>query len=228
MQAVTYWQQAVEKSGIFRDEILANAVRETVRFPAAQAAWGRYVESHPQLLLTYAQLLPEVYQEYYYRRWWKLRGGARDLTPSEFQRFYALAAHWGSREDFAEWSKHHSADGVRDYRQWATLLHQWGDDDRAWQMISLKVMEPSFPAVPSTIPRGVLETTWRTSPEDIVNAQHLALVRRRAGDQAGSDEIITTVANAKDAPPWFVEKAAWILARAGRKDEALDLLLRPR
>ena len=227
MQAVTYWQQAVEKGGIHRDDVLAMAVQETARFPAAQSAWGRYVEAHPQLLLAYARLVPEAYGPYYYGRWWKLRSGAPDLTPAELRNFYVLAARWGNREDFEEWAKHHAADGVRDYRQWAALLHGWGEDDRAWQMMSLKVMEPSFPAAPPTVPRAVLENVWRTTPENVVNAQQLALVRQRAGEQTDSDEIVITVANGENAPPWFVNKAAWILARGGRTGEAVDLLLRP-
>ncbi len=85
-----------------------------------------------------------------------------------------------------------------------------------------------FPVAPPTVRRGVLETTWRTTPENVVNAQQLALVRQRAGEQAGSDEIIVTVAHGENAPPWFVDKAAWILARAGRTGEAVELLLRPR
>ena len=228
MQAVAYWQQAVERGGIHRDEILIMAVQETARFPAAQAAWGHYVEAHPQLLLTYAQLVPETAGPYYYGRWWKLRASAPDLTPAELQNFYALAARWGHREDFEEWAQHHAADGVRDYRQWAALLRGWGEDDRAWQMMSLKVMEPSFPVTPPTVSRGVLENIWRTAPENVVNAQQLALVRQRAGEQADSDEIIIAVANGENAPPWFVDKAAWLLARAGRTGEAVDLLLRPR
>jgi hypothetical protein len=144
------------------------------------------------------------------------------------QNFYILARRWEKREDFEEWAKHHAADGVRDFRQWASLLHGWGEDDRAWQLMSIKVAEPSFPIAPPNVPRGVLETTWRRTPENAVNAQQLALVRQRAGEQADSDEIIITVANGENAPPWFVDKAAWILARAGRRGEAVDLLLRPR
>jgi hypothetical protein len=85
-----------------------------------------------------------------------------------------------------------------------------------------------FPSAPPTVPRGLLETAWRTTPGNVVNAQQLAFVRQRAGEQAGSDEIIIAVAKGEDAPPWFVDKAAWILARAGRTGEAVDLLLRPR
>jgi hypothetical protein len=117
---------------------------------------------------------------------------------------------------------------VRDYLQWAALYHTWGQDDRAWQILATKVGEPAFPAAVSTVPRDMLESTWRMRPENVVNAQQLALVRQRAGEQTESDEIIIIVANGENPPPWFVHKAAWILARSGRTAEAVDLILRPR
>jgi O-antigen ligase len=224
--ALGYWQEAVQRGGIHRDEILRTAVQETMRFPAAQAAWGRYVEAHPELLLAYAQGLPETMGRYYFGRWWKLRSSSADLTPSELRDFYKLAARWGNREDFEEWAHSHSALGVRDYRQWAALLHAWGEDDRAWQLLSIKLAEPSFPNVTLTTPRDRMERTWVKLPENVLNAQQLALARLRDGEMDESNEIVITVAQGKNAPQWFVEKAAWILARANRTKEAVELLLR--
>jgi len=186
------------------------------------------VEEHPHLLLFYAQSVPEAMGKYYYGRWWKLRGQAAELPPSELQSYYALTLRWGNREDFEEWAQHHAALGVRDYQQWAALWHAWGEDQRAWQLLALKVPEPAFPNIPPSVPREVLETTWRTKPENLVNAQQLAFARKQAGDQEGSDEIIVTVANEQNAPPWFVQKAAWILGNSGHADEAVELLLRAR
>jgi len=176
----------------------------------------------------YAQIVPEQFGAYYYGRWWKLRANAPDLSATELQSFYILAARWGNKEDFEDWSKRHAAEGVRDYRQWAALWHTWGEDDRAWKLLSIKVGEPSFPNMSTTIPREVLENAYRLKPENVVNAQQLAMVLRHDGKQAESDEIIITVANGENPPPWFVDKAAWVLAAAGRPGEAVDLLLRPR
>jgi hypothetical protein len=49
-----------------------------------------------------------------------------------------------------------------------------------------------------------------------------------AGDKAASDEVILAVARGAGPPPWFVDKAAWVLAHAGRTREAVALLLQPR
>ncbi|EDY21609.1 O-antigen polymerase [Chthoniobacter flavus Ellin428] len=225
--AFGYWEQAIDRGGIHRDEILGMAVQETAKSPMAQSAWGSYVEAHPQLLLAYAQVVPETFGAYYYGRWWKLRADADDLTADELKSFYALVARWGNRDDFDAWAKRHAAIGARDYQQWAGLYHVWGDDDHAWQLLSIKQSEPAFPPGEPTTPRAVLENTWRTRPENVVNAQQLAQVLLQAGEKSASDDIIVTVASSENPPPWFVNKAAWILARNGRAGDAVDLLLRP-
>jgi O-antigen ligase len=228
MMALPYWQQSVARGGIHRDEILADALQETGASPLARAAWGRYAEANPHLLLTYARLVPLPQAGYYYGRWWKQRAQAPDLSPGEIRDFYALAARWGSREQLDEWMARHTAWESRDYHDWAALLHAWGDDARAWQLLTTHTAEPAFPAKAPSIPRPQLETTWRISPQNLVNAQQLAQVRDSVGDDAGRDEILLTVAAAEKAPPWFVEKAAHVLARQGRVSEAVALLLRPR
>jgi len=225
--AFGYWEQAIDRGGIHRDEILGMAVQETAKSPMAQSAWGSYVEAHPQLLLAYAQVVPETFGAYYYGRWWKLRATADDLTPDELKSFYILAARWGNRDDFDAWARRHAAIGAHDYPQWAGLYHVWGDDDHAWQLLSIKLSEPSFPPGHPTTPLAMLENTWRTRPENVVNAQQLAQVLLQAGDKSASDDIIVTVASSENPPPWFVNKAAWILARNGRTGDAVDLLLRP-
>lgn len=226
--AVNYWQQAVERGGIHRDEILATAVRETARFSNAQSTWGRYAEAHPQFILAYAQTLPEPQARYYFGRWWKLRANAGDLTEAELQGLYTLAGRWGTLGDFQEWAKNHAALGVRDYRQWAGLLHGWGADEQAWQLLSPKVPEPAFPDTTPNVSRETLEKAWRAKQDSVVTAQQLAQLRLQAGDKDGSDEIIIGVANGENPPPWFVDKAAWLLARGGRMDDAVELALRPR
>ncbi len=226
--AVGYWQQAVERGGIHRDEILATAVRETARFSNAQSIWGRYAEAHPEFLLAYAQTQPEQRARYYFGRWWKLRANAADLSDVELQSLYTLAPKLGNLEDFQEWAKNHAASGLRDYRQWAALLHGWGADEQAWQILSLKVPEPAFPAAVPNVSREMLEKAWRIKQDNVVTAQQLAQLRLQAGDKDGSDEIIIEVANSEKAPPWFIDKAAWLFARGGRMDDAVELLLRPR
>jgi O-antigen ligase len=225
--ALQYWQEAIERGGIHRDEILREAVQETQRFPAAQTAWGNYVEAHPELLLAYAQVVPESMGEYYYRRWWKLRGESpADLTPGELKAFYVLALRWGNHDDFEQWTRHHSSLSITDYKEWAACLRGWGEDNDAWKILALKTPEPSFPSgVPSDM-RERLEATWRSSPDNVVNAQQLASVLRKAGDEMASDEVVITVAEHENPPAWFRNKAAWILSRSGHYGEAVDLLLK--
>jgi len=227
IMSLPYWQMSVARSGPYREEILGNAYRETGASPLAVATWGRYAEANPQLLLAYARLLPETQAGYYFGRWWKLRGQAADLSEGEIRDFYALAGRFGRPEQLDEWMSQRAAWEARDFRHWAALLHTWGGDARAWPLLAAHTAEPAFPGNMSTVPRAQLESTWRTTPQNLVNAQQLAQVRDAAGDLAGRDEILLAVATGEKAPPWFVEKTAHALARQGRIAEAVALLLRP-
>ena len=114
-----------------------------------------------------------------------------------------------------------------DYWKWATLLHGWGDDRSAWDLLSAHNSEPAFPAKPPAAPRTQLEATWHTSPQNIVNAQQLAQVLDTDGETSARDEVLVTVASAPKAPQWFVLKAAHVLAHEGRLKEAVGLLVQP-
>jgi O-antigen ligase len=226
--ALPYWQESVARGGIHRDEILGDALQETGGSPAARAAWGRYAEANPQLLLAYARLVPDMQAGYYYGRWWKQRAHMPDLNPAEVRDFYLLAARWGNREQLDEWMTQRASREPRDFRDWAALLHAWREDDRAWKLLAAHTTEPTFPRNAPTHPRPQLESTWRMNTQNLVNAQQLAQIRDLAGEHAERDEILVAVATSAKAPPWFIDKAAYILARQGRVPEAVSLLLRPR
>ncbi len=224
--AIGYWQRALERCDLHREEVLGIGVRETAEFPTAPLVWGRYVEDNPSLLLAYAQCIPEEAARYYYSIWWQLRGLSADLTRTELEIFYRHATRWGARSQFDDWMRERAAWKDRDYRAWATLLHQWGDDKRAFEMLATHIPEPEFPKNPPTVPRDQMETRWRVAPKNVVNAQHLALVRQQAGETVESDEIILAVARQDNPPPWFVTKAGYIYARMGRHGEGVDAMLR--
>lgn len=224
--AIAYWQQAVERCDLHREEVLVTGVRETARFPVAPLAWGRYVEANPSLLLAYAQCIPVEQARYYYSIWWQERALTADLTKAELELFYGHAAHWGARSQFDEWMRRRASWKDRDYRAWASLLHQWGDEQRAFDLLAERLPEPEFPKSPAPVPRDELETRWRITPKNVVNAQHLALVRRQAGETIQSDEIILAVARQDNAPPWFMIKAGHIYARMGRHGEGVATMLR--
>ncbi|HYR57218.1 MAG TPA: O-antigen ligase family protein [Chthoniobacteraceae bacterium] len=224
--AIGYWQQAVERCDLHREEVLGIGVRETASFPVAPLMWGRFVESNPPLLLAYAQNIPDEQARYFYSIWWQTRGLAAALTPAEIEVFYRNAARWGTRSQFDDWMRERAAWRRRDFRLWASLLHQWGDEQRAFELLSEHIPEPAFPKNAPSVPRELLETKWRNAPKDVVNAQFLALARRMDGDTVQSDEIILAVAQKDNAPPWFALKAGYILARQGRYGEGVATMLR--
>jgi hypothetical protein len=91
----------------------------------------------------------------------------------------------------------------------------------------VKTPEPNFPTSAPLESRERLEATWRAAPDNAVNAQQLASVLQKAGEEAASGEIIITVAEQENPPTWFRNKAAWLLARSGHPGEAVDMLLKP-
>ncbi len=224
--ALGYWQQAVGRGALHRDEVYRMAVRETAASPIAAVSWGRYAEENPRLLLAYAESVPEAQARYYYARWWKDRALTADLDPGETAAFYQNAARWTGRAQFGEWMRRRADWRERDHREWARLLHAWSDETPAWELLAAHTPEPDFPALAANLAREPLEAKWRIAPTNYVNAQQLAAVRARDGEMVLGEDIVLAVAAREDAPWWFVQKAAHILARRARTGEAVALLLK--
>ena len=224
--ALGYWQQAVGRGARHRDEVFRLAVRETAASPIAAAWWGRYAEENPRLLLAYAESVPEAQARYYYARWWKDRALTAELDPGETAAFYQNATRWTGRAQFGEWMRRRADWRDRDRRAWARLLHAWSDETPAWELLAAQTPEPDFPALPANLPREPLEANWRVAPTNFVNAQQLAAVRARDGETVPGEDIVLAVAARDEAPWWFVQKAAHILARRARFGEAVALLLK--
>ncbi len=224
--ALGYWQQAIGRGALHRDDVFRLAVRETAASPIAAATWGHYVEANPRLLLTYAEMVPPEQARYYYALWWKDRALAGELDPGETAAFYRNATRWGGRAQFGEWMRRRADWRARDHREWARLLHAWSDEEPAWELLAAFTPEQDFPALPAALQREPLETKWRNAPANFVNAQKLAALRARAGETEQSEEIVLAVAARDDAPWWFAQKAAHILARRARRGEAVAILLK--
>ena len=224
--AIGYWQQALERCDLHRDEVLGIGVRETAAYPMAPMLWGRYVEANPTLLLAYAKNIPDQQARYFYSVWWQTRALTAALTPGELEIFYRNAAHWGTRTQFDDWMRERADWKRRDYRLWASLLHQWGDQERAFELLAGQMREPEFQITQSRDSREALEMRLRNRPTDYVAAQSLALALRMNGETVQSDEIILAVAQREHAPPWFLMKGGYIYARMGRFGEGVALMLR--
>ncbi len=221
-----YWQIALERAGFRRDELFGRAILETKGLPGADATWAGYAERHPELLLVYAKTVSQDRGREAFERWWQLRADKKKLTQGEIDTFYELVKGWGSPEQIEQWMILHPERRSSEYRQWAHLLHLHGDDQRAWAILESAIPEPSYPPRPPAMPIGRLESTWRLTPESVVNAQALAHARSLDGNPDGAREVVLAVANREKAPQWFREKAAHLLADAGLLSEAVELLLR--
>jgi hypothetical protein len=223
--ALRFWQLAVERGGTHRDDVLRMAIEESGRWPLARSAWSRYVEAHPPLMLVYAQLVPEDEARYFFELWMKTRGAAVDLTKDELTAFYAFVPRFGSVAQFGDWIDLHPELRTGHFRQWAKILHGWGEDKRAWELLASFTPDPPFPKTVARGNREQFETRWQISPQNVVNAQQLATARFQAGEPLGADEIILAVAADRNPPAWFWQKAAHVHARNGKYRDAVTAVL---
>jgi O-antigen ligase len=221
-----YWQVAIERGGHRADEIFNMAMSDTARWPAAAETWRQYAETHPVLLLTFAQSGDPAAAKPVFEQWWRVRGSAADdLTEQEIASFYQLLPRLGTPAQLDEWRARRTQLRQRDFKIWAGIYHGWVADESAWKVLASEMPEPEFTPVPPRTDPLRLESIWRLEQKNFVNARDLGSVRAAKGDLAGMTEIVLTVARRTDSPEWFVRKGAHLLAAQGRFREAAELCL---
>ena len=221
-----YWQVAIGRSGWRASEILGQALADTADFPSAGAIWADYIATHPALALAYARRLSEKETRPYFDVWWKARGGAADITDDERRDFYTLAPHWITAEQALEWMKLHASRRRADYRAWVAIYQATGMYERAWELWRGQVAEPPYPTSSSALSREEAEARVAIAPGNAANLIELAWLIERAGDRAAANRILLVAAAKKDAPSWFLRRAAYLLAAEGKFKEAVEMILR--
>ncbi len=145
-----FWSLAIERSGHRKEEVFFMAWKDTASFASARLFWSNYIETSPQLYLSYASMAPDADARYYFQRWWSERSSAPDLAQFEIEDFYMEAYKYGNLSMLDEWMAHHPSLEETDYKTWAMLLHHWNDDTDAWKLLSEPAKEPGYP--PGTSP----------------------------------------------------------------------------
>jgi hypothetical protein len=216
--ALSYWQQAIDRSGWRAPELFQIAVGETRLLPGADTTWAGYAQARPELLLSYAQTMRGDDGRPYFEQWWRARGAVPQavLTTAEIEAFYDCAAKWGTAAELKGWMRRETSRVDHDYLRWAQLLHRFDDDEAAWALLSEHLPEPAIPPNLPKIDQQLLERRTRTNPDDFMNVQLLActLLRAHADDAARSLVVLTAARD--EAPDWFRLKAA---------NRAVELLL---
>lgn len=221
-----FWTLAIERAGHRKAEVFVMAYRRTITLPMAESFWARYAETNPELLLTYARMLSDKEARFYYAQWVKARSGTDQLGEEELANFYSFAARFGDLGQFTQWMEQHPSREKADYLTWAELLHGWGDDLTAWRLLSTYVKDPVWPEATLSTRKEILEANWLKDPASAVNAQALADAYQRSGEKEACKQVILTSANQKDAPTWFLQKAAFIYAAENHPDQAVACILK--
>lgn len=221
-----YWQMAVERASLHRGEAFKNALRETAGLPAADGTWQSYVETHPDLLLVYAEARAETSGREYFDLWWGTRGSKPEpVSTEETEVFLRLLERWATPEQVSTWSRLPGRSPAGS-RRMVEFLEGRKAFEQAWEIAKMELKEPDYPPDFPKIPREQLQKRWLERPSDVVNARNYAQVLDQQGDHKGAVQVIAQTAKAPDAPRWFVEKAAYQLARENQYQEAVRFALR--
>lgn len=221
-----YWQMAVERASLHRNDAFRDALRETANLASADAIWQSYVDTHPDLLLTYAEARSKTTGREYFDLWWGRRGSKPEpISGDEAEAFLRLAERWATPEQLITWARlpNRPATGSR---RLVEFLKEREAYEQAWEVAAMELKEPSYPLNPPTTSRELLEKRWIERPSDVVNARNYAQVLDQQGHPEEAGKVIVQAAEAPGAPRWFVEKAAHELARDKKHRQAVNLALR--
>jgi O-antigen ligase len=221
-----YWTLAVERAGHRQEEVFGMAIRYTLALPTAASFWARYANTHPELLLVYAIEQSDADARSYFQQWWETRALKAELRPEEVQLFYRNLPRWGTKEHLAQWRQHYAEREPRDFKTWAALLHGWGEDVDAWQLLTRHVEDPAFPPQQLSTRLEQLEAGWLKDAKNFVLAQALAAAWHSRGELDREQKVLLSVAAQDNPPIWFLRKAAYWHAAQGAFPEAVALLLR--
>jgi hypothetical protein len=223
-----FWQEAVERAGWRTEEIFHASYARSAKLPGAHETWAAFIAKHPSLALEYVPSVPHEEAAAVFEKWWLERGSKRGvtLTEHEAKAFYALAPEFSTAENFANFMQARPALVQSDFLACAKALHEFGDDARAWQLLSVRRHEPAFPPPPNGMHRSDLERRLRVTPDDATNARTLAAICLGEGDEPAAQSVILSFAERPAAPLFFTQKAAYILKAQGRLKEAVEMMLR--
>jgi O-antigen ligase len=221
-----YWTLAIERAGHRNEEIFQMAMRETEGLPAAETFWSGYAETNRQYLLSYALNAEPEAGRSYFQLWWDERGQKDPVENQEADYFYLYLPKWGTLEQLNHWIQHRPEREARDYSKWAALLHHFGEDQRAWNLLSRRIKEPEFPANRSVMEPSMLQARLREEPGNWLHAQALAHHWMQDGAESRAKDLIKSVAARKDAPVWFRHKSAYLAAAEGDYKTAVANLLK--
>ncbi len=230
-EALPLWQEAIDHAGRQWSEVLRSAVRATARVRGAQVLWAQYVETNPRLAITYAQVLtselkvPDANVRAFFDIWWE-QCASGEVTDEEAAVYYGYAARWSNAAQLEVWMKVHANRRRKDYAAWATLLHGWKKDERAWEIYSGAIPSPEPLSPPKGATREMLADKVRATGNNSIFVLDLAHLLESQGDQAGATRVLVEAAARSHAPPRVLREAAYRLAAEGNYREAVDVALR--
>jgi O-antigen ligase len=224
--AMHFWMMSIERSGHYAEDTLNMAITAMGWRRGIDEVWAGFVEANPGLLLSYALRLRDDLGREFFDEWWARRRGAGDLQEYEVRDIRQCLAKWGNAKQLNEWMTLHPFMEKTEFLDWARLFAGWNLNREAWELISRNIAEPDLARAAGSEKINVIEARWMRDKNDPVVAESYAAALMAAGQDSRACEVIHHVAGTEKAPVAFRRKAAWIEAKAGHYDEAVQLMLR--
>jgi hypothetical protein len=221
----------VERAGRQWTEVLRNGVRATAKQRGAGVLWGQFVETHPRMAMTYAQVLveelkmPPASARGFFEIWWEKCASTR-ASDDEAVVYYRYAAKWSSPKQFEEWMSVNRKRLSLDYRTWTTLLHGWKLDARAWEIYRAAVPKPEAFTTPAGATRESLAQALRISPENDSAMLEYVHFLQKEGDVPEATRVLLNSASRTTAAPRVLREAAYALAAQEKYTDAVEMALR--
>lgn len=230
-EAIPLWQDAIARAGREWRERLRGGVVETKAVPGARVRWAQYIQEHPAYALAYAQILtselkkPDADVRAFFDIWWE-QCALGEVTDEDAAVYYGYAARWSNPVQLEAWMRAHATRRKKDYAAWATLLHGWKNDQRAWEIYSGVVSLPEITPPSKGATRESLEQRLRGTADNAIYELELVHLLDVQGDHAAATSELLHAASRPDAPARVLREAAYRLASDGRLAEAVAMGLR--
>lgn len=213
--ALPLWRRlflaAGPRASFFLGEELARGGGVSLRY------WMRAAETRPEAWVLLADRDEDGAQGCF-ERWRTASEAAKRLSPQ--QATLGALARWGVVADLTAWMETRPPIAVIDGVNGARFLSARGRGDMAWAWLAGVLPEPED--LGRAEPDEGLRARVLANPED-----HVAAARLLAQTESSEERVrlLSRWSERADAPPWFRIRLAHTLARAGRRDEALAMLL---
>ncbi len=221
--ALSFWARGVERSGHRSDEIFMMAVNQTRLLPNASLFWKQFIDLHPALIPTYLVQEKPLEASQLFEGWKESRGKLKssEWGVDERRNFYEVVVQLNQRDYWRDWVKDQGEPEVSERGRWSSVDQRLGDFEKAWESVS-KNWTPIHLPLESQGKEELLQREWSQNPSNWVNSRSWIEWLHANGRIEERDQVLLQVASLSEAPLWFKQLVAQVLAEKKNYREAVE------